>query len=58
MVLSMHITIWFAGLDVSVWRLPFVSLGSFRSPGRPMSLAVADLLWGLQILMSLEKHLG
>ena len=33
-----------ADLDVSVWRLPPVSFGCFRSPGRLMALAVADLL--------------
>ena len=32
---------------ISVWSLPLLSLGCFRSPGRPAALAVADPLWGL-----------
>ena len=38
MVLHLPLTIWlflvFAGLGVSVWSLPFMFLGCFRSPGR------------------------
>lgn len=37
----------FAGLGDCVWILPLLSLGYFRSPGRPGVLAVADLLWDL-----------
>ena len=34
----------FASLRESVWNLPPLSLGCFRSPGRPMLLDVVDLL--------------
>jgi hypothetical protein len=51
MVLCLPLAIWlslvFAGFGESVWSLPLLSLGCFRSPGRPVTLAVADYLWGL-----------
>ena len=54
MGLCLPFAIWlslvFAGLGDSVWSLPLLSLGCFRSPGRPASLAVADLLWSLPIV--------
>jgi hypothetical protein len=37
----------FSVLGDSVWNLPLLSLGCFRSPSRPVNMAVADLLWGL-----------
>jgi hypothetical protein len=37
----------FAGLGDYVWSLPDLSLGCFRSPSRPVALAVAGHLWGL-----------
>ena len=50
MVLCLSLDLWlflvFAGLGDSVWSLPLLSLGCFRSPGRPVALAVADHLWG------------
>ena len=50
-VLCLPLTIWlslvFAGLGDSVWSLPLLSLGCFRSPGRPVALALVDHLWGL-----------
>ena len=56
MVLCLPLTIWLslvlAGLGVSVCPLPLVSLG------RPVALAVADLLWGLQTVGSSEWHVG
>ena len=30
-----------------VWVTPLLSLGCFRSPGRPVALAVSDHLWGI-----------
>ena len=51
MVLHLPLTIWlflaFAVLGDSAWSLPLLSLGCFRSSGRPVTLAVADLLWDL-----------
>jgi hypothetical protein len=48
MVLYLPLTIWLslvlAGLGVSVWCLPLVSLDCCQSPGRPVALAPADLL--------------
>jgi hypothetical protein len=50
-VLRLPLAIWlslvFAGLGDSVWSLPLLSLGCFRSPGRPVALAVTDLMWSL-----------
>ena len=44
-VLCLPLAIWlslvFAGLGVSVWSLPLMSLGCCRSPDRPVALAVA-----------------
>ena len=60
MVLCLPLAIWlslvFAGLGVSVWSLPLLSLGCFRSPGRPVALSVADLLWDLLTVVSSEGH--
>ena len=60
MVLHLSPVTWsslvFAGLNDSVWSLPLLSLGCFRSPGRPKTLAVADFLWGLPSGGSLEGH--
>lgn len=57
-VLCLPLAIWlslvFAGLGVSVWTLPLLSLGCFRSSGRPVTLAVADLLWDLLTVRSSE----
>ena len=54
-------TIWlslvFAGLSVSVWSLLPVSLGCFRSLGKPVAFAVADFLWGLLSVGSPEWHI-
>jgi hypothetical protein len=36
----------FAGLGDSVWSPPLLFLGCFRSPNKPVTLALADLLWG------------
>jgi hypothetical protein len=51
MILCLPLTIWislvFVGLGDSVWNLPLLSMGCFRSPGRPLALAVADHLWSL-----------
>jgi hypothetical protein len=50
-VLSLTLAIWLflvlAGLGDSVWSLCLLFLGCFRSPGRPVALAVADHLWVL-----------
>lgn len=58
MVLCLPLAIWLSlmlgGLGISVWSLPLVSLGCCRFPGRPVALAVLDLLGGLQIVVSLE----
>ena len=60
MVLHFLLTIWsslvFAGLGVSVWRLPLLSLGCFRSPGRPVALSVAEIPWELLTVVSSEGH--
>ena len=59
-VLCLTLAIWlslvFVGLGVSVWSLPLLSLGCFRSPGRPVALSVADLLWDLLTVVSSEGH--
>ena len=59
MVLHFLLTIWsslvFAGLGVSVWSLLLLSLSCFRSPGRPVALAIADLLWRLLTVGSSEE---
>jgi hypothetical protein len=51
MILHLTLTIWiplmFVSLYDSVWSLYLLYLGCFRSPGRPVALAVADHLWGL-----------
>ena len=51
MVLCLLLTIWlylvFAGQGDSSYSLSLLSLGCFRSPGRPEALAVADFLWDL-----------
>jgi hypothetical protein len=39
---------WYLLFWVTVWSLPLLSWGCFRSPGRPAALIVADHLWGLQ----------
>jgi hypothetical protein len=53
MVICLPLVIWlslvFAGLGDSVSCLPLLSLSCFRSPGKPMAMAVADLLWSLPI---------
>ena len=55
-VLHLPLTIWLslvlAGLGVSVLCLPLVSLGCCWTPGRSVTLAVADFLWGLQTVGS------
>ena len=43
-----------AGLGESVWRLSLLPMVSFRSPGRPEALAIADFLWGLPTGVSSE----
>jgi hypothetical protein len=59
MVLHFPLTIWsslvFAGLGVSVWSLLLLSLSCFRSPGRPVALAIADLLFRLLTVGSSEE---
>jgi hypothetical protein len=60
MVLCLPVTIClslvFAGLGDSVWRLPLLSLGYFRSPSRPGSLTIADHLRHLPIGGPSERH--
>ena len=61
LVLCLPFAIWlpllFVGLVVSVWSLPLLSLSCFRSPRRPVDLAVADLLWGLLTVGSSEGYI-
>jgi hypothetical protein len=45
--LTICISLVFVGLGDSVWSLPLLYLGCFRSPGRPEALAVSDFLRGL-----------
>ena len=56
MVLHLPLTTWLSlvlpGLGVFFWSLPPVSISCCRSPGRPVCLAVADLLGGLQTVVS------
>jgi hypothetical protein len=51
MVLCLPLVIWislvFVGLGDSVCSLSILSLGCFRSPGKPVTLTVADQLWNL-----------
>ena len=58
MVLHLPLTIWlslvFAGPGISIWSLLLLSLDCFRSPGRPVALTVADLLWVLPTVGSSE----
>ena len=60
MALSLPLAIWLslvlAGLGVSVWSLPPVSVGSFRSPGRPMVLVVVEFLVEFLTVRSSEGH--
>jgi hypothetical protein len=42
--LTILLSLVFVGLGDSVWNLPLLSLGCFRSPGRPVALALADFL--------------
>ena len=59
-VLCLTLAIWlslvFVGLGVSVWSLPLLSLGCFRSPGRPVALSVAEIPWELLTVVSSEGH--
>ena len=52
--LDICLSLMFAGLGDSDWTLPLFSLGCFKTPGRPVALAVADLRWGLQTVGSSE----
>ena len=54
--LDVRLSLVLTGLGVSVWSLPPVSLGCFRSPGRPVALAVSDLLGGFQTMGSSEEQ--
>jgi hypothetical protein len=47
LVLASHclVILLFADLGDSVWSLPLLSLGCFRSPGGPVALALEDHLW-------------
>jgi hypothetical protein len=58
MCLCLPLTIWlssvFAGLDDSVCSLLHLSLGCFRSSGRPVALAVVEHLLGLPTRRSSE----
>jgi hypothetical protein len=54
--LDVRLSLVLTGLGVSVWNLPPVSLGCFRSPGRPVALAVSDLLGGFQTMGSSEEQ--
>jgi hypothetical protein len=38
---------WFLLIWVTVWSLPVLSMGCYRSPGRFVVLAVSDYLWEL-----------
>jgi hypothetical protein len=53
-VLHLPFAIWLslvlASLGFSVCSLPPVSLGCCRSPGKPVALAVTDLLCSLQVM--------
>ena len=54
--LTICLSLAFTSLGVSAWSLPLVYLGSFRSPGMPVALAVAYLLWDLQTVGSSEGY--
>ena len=49
MFLHLPLAIWlflvFAGLGDSLWSLPLLSLGCFRSLSRPASLAVVEITY-------------
>ena len=44
--LAIWLSLVFSGLGDSVWSLPLLFLGCFRSPVRPVSLAITDHPWG------------
>lgn len=52
--LTICLSLVFAGLGVSVWSLPLLSLGCCQSPGRPVALTVVDLLRGLPTIRCSE----
>lgn len=55
--LAVRLSLLVAGLGVSVWSLPPVTLGCCRSPEKLVALAVADLLGSLQIVGSSEEQI-
>ena len=45
-------------IRVTVWSLPLLLLGCFKSPGRPEALAISDHLWGLPTGGSLQWQIS